>query len=106
MTLGLLLSINKVKLFRSDLNSFLKVLCSVACGDASFAFHLVEEGGEMVVTSVALLMFGSLFVKEFQFLRCARQVVSVLATRPSCGDGYGMTYFLLGLHVWPLVGAD
>jgi len=36
----------------------------------------------------------------------ARQDVSVLATRPSCGDGQGMTYFLLGLYVWPLVGAD
>jgi len=34
------------------------------------------------------------------------QEVSGLATRSSCGDETGMTYLLLSLHVWPLVGAD
>ena len=36
----------------------------------------------------------------------ARQEVLVLAMRPSYRDGHGMTYLLLGLYVWPLVGAD
>ena len=39
----------------------------------------------MVVASVALLMFKSPFVKEFQFLRWARQDVSVLAMGSSRG---------------------
>jgi len=61
---------------------------------------------EWVVLLTALLIFRSLFVEKFQFLRWACYVVSVLATRPSCGDEQGMNYLLLGLYVWPLVGAD
>ena len=61
---------------------------------------------EWVVLPTTLLIFRSLFVKEFQFLQWARQAVSVLATGPSCGDRQGMNYILLGLYVWPLVGAD
>jgi len=38
-----------------------------------------------VATSVTLLTFGSPFVKEFQFLRWARQDVSVLAMGSSRG---------------------
>ena len=59
-----------------------------------------------MVTSVVLLIFESLFIKEFQLLRWACQEVSTFATRPIYGDGKGMTYLLLSLHVWPLVGVD
>jgi len=61
---------------------------------------------EWTVMPTALLIFESLFIKEFQFLRWARQEVSVLPMRPSCGDGQRMTYLLLSLYAWPLVGAD
>jgi len=61
---------------------------------------------EQTEIPTALLIFGSLFVKEFQFLRWARQEVSVLAMRPSCGDEQGINYFLLGLYVWSLAEAD
>ena len=53
-----------------------------------------------------LLTFRSLFVEEIQFLRWARQAVSILVTRPSFRDGQRMNYLLLGLYIWPLVGAD
>jgi len=49
-----------------------------------------------VVMSVMLLIFGSTFVKKFQFLRWACQGISALVTRPSYGDGQGITYFLPG----------
>jgi len=61
---------------------------------------------EWVVMPTAHLIFRSLFVEQSQFLRCARQATSVLATRPGCVDGQGMNYLLLGLYVWPLVGTD
>ena len=52
-----------------------------------------------MVFPTALLIFRSIFVEESQFLRWAHLVVSVLATRPSCEDGQGMNYLLLGLYV-------
>jgi len=61
---------------------------------------------EWVVLPTALLIFRSLFVEQSQFLQWARQATSVLAMRPICGDGQRMNYLLLGLYVWPLVGAD
>ena len=51
-----------------------------------------------MVTSVALLMFGGSFVKEFQFLRWARQQISALARlsfgRSGLGRSLGLTPFL------------
>ena len=73
---------------------------------SSFFLHSVEERDGMGGVAYALLMFRSLFVEEFQFLRGARQAVSVLVTRPSCGDGQGMNYLFLGLYVRPLDRAD
>ena len=61
---------------------------------------------EWAVIPTVLLIFESLSVKDFQFLRWAHQEVSVLATRPSCRDERGITYLLFVLYVWPLVGAD
>ena len=54
---------------------------------------------EWVVIPAALLIFGSLFVKKLQFLRWARQEVSILTTKANCEDGHGMNYLLFGLYV-------
>jgi len=61
---------------------------------------------EWAVMPTVLLIFEILSVKEFRFLQWAHQIVSVLAMRPSCEDGQGMTYLLLSLYAWPLVGSD
>ena len=111
MALGLLPPIYWVEFFRSDLVYFLKTpyylkpssVLQAAMSPSSFIWWRKEM--EWAVIPASLLIFGSLFVKEFQFLRWACQAVSVLATRPSCGDRQGMNYLLLHLYVWPLVGA-
>ena len=54
---------------------------------------------ERMAMIAVLLMFMSLFVKNFQFSRWYRQVASALVTRPDYQEGHGMFYLLLSLHI-------
>jgi len=105
LTLELLPLVYRVGLFRGDIVYFLKISCclkpfSVLQAVMSPPFFIWwRKEIEWAVMPTALLIFGSLFVKEFQFLRWAHQEVSVLATRPNCEDGQRITYLLLSLYV-------
>jgi len=83
----------------------LKSFC-FASGDVSFVLHSVEKGekngGDVCCT---LDVWGVRLSRSFS--PCdgsSRDFNSCDET--SCGDGQGITYLMLGLRVWTLVGAD
>jgi len=87
-----------VGLFRRDLDYFLKVLCYLklcsASSDVSFILHSMEEEDGMGSDTYCTPNAQESICQGVLVLVMARQEVLVLAMRPSCGDGHGMTYLL------------
>ena len=94
---------------RSDLlpENFLlfKAFFCFASSDVSFVLYSVRKM-EWAVMPTALLIFGSLFVKEFQFLPMGSpRSLSSCDEAPLWG-WTGNDLSSLGLYFWHLVGAD
>jgi len=97
-----------VGFFRSDLIYFLKIpyyLKPSSILQATMSLS-VEKGDGIGNDSCNTPKIWESICQGVSVLAIGSQEVSVLATRPSRGDGQGMNCLLLGLYVWPLDEAD